>query len=46
MDTFVWVDIEGTREDGDPDTMTMRLDRDSARRVRDALTEVLGGRVI
>jgi len=38
---FVWLDINGRREDGTDDTMTLRLDWESAERVRDALAEVL-----
>lgn len=46
LEPFVWVDIEGVREGGGSDTMIIRLDRESARRFRDALTEVLGERVV
>jgi len=42
---FVWVDINGEHEDGTPDTMTLRLDQQSAERLRDAIAEVLGERV-
>jgi len=38
---FVWVDINGEHEDGTPDTLTLRLDQQSAERLRDAITEVL-----
>ncbi|MHB1525000.1 MAG: hypothetical protein ACYCZN_01750 [Candidatus Dormibacteria bacterium] len=41
MEPFVWVDIHGQREDGTDDTMTLRLDKESAEGMSLALSEVL-----
>jgi hypothetical protein len=38
---FVWVDINGEHEDGTPDTMSLRLNQQSAEQLRDAIAEVL-----